>query len=71
MAEEFKKCKVRQWNTNDGTFSAEAQPVRLEGENIVLKRQDTGEEIILPLENLSESDTHYLDSLTQLPPEIE
>jgi hypothetical protein len=68
MLAEFKQCAVRQWSTQDGEFNAEALPVRLEDESIVLKRQDTGEEVTVPFENLSQEDIRYLDSLTQIPP---
>lgn len=50
----------RTWNDSTGNFAIEAELVRKEGDNVILKLDD-GSTRTVPLERLSQSDLEYLE----------
>lgn len=54
---------AREWADSTGTFKVQAAFVRIEGEQVHLKRDDTGDVITVPVSRLSEADRAFLQSL--------
>ena len=52
-------AEVRTWTDGSGSFSVEAQFVRLEGAKVVLERED-GKTVRIDLVKLSAADQHYV-----------
>jgi WD40 repeat protein len=59
-AEPSDETEARTWITADGKFQVEATFVKRQGNSIVLKRKDTGKEIIISLQRLSKQDRAFL-----------
>jgi hypothetical protein len=56
-------AKKRTWTDPSGKFRVEATLVRIDGDKVVLKRDD-GKEIAVPLERLSDADRTYVSALS-------
>lgn len=54
----------RTWTDKSGRFTSEAELVRVQGDNVVLKKQN-GRTITIPLNKLSQADRNFLSSLNK------
>ncbi|UUO06116.1 SHD1 domain-containing protein [Blastopirellula sp. J2-11] len=51
---------AREWHAREGGFSIKAELVELRGDSVVLKREDNGQEISVPLDKLSLDDVRFV-----------
>ncbi len=54
---------ARKWNDNTGTFSVEAEYVKVEDGKVHLKRADNGAVVKVPIDRLSQLDRDHVDVL--------